>query len=193
MTLLRRILRDHLAAIVALGVAMVANIGVYMLLVRPLELRSAGAEDRAVAAAAALRTAAADLTAARAAADSQARANTQLAAFYSTVVPADLSAARRMTYASLPALARRTNVRYEERRIEVKPSLGTKDQRLGHLGIRMALQGSYEAIRQFIYELESAPSFVIIDEVVLAQSEPDKPLELSVELSTYYRLDSHAR
>ena len=52
----------------------------------------------------------------------------------------------------------------------------------------MVLQGDYESLRQFIYELESAPEFVIIDDVTLAQSDADKPLTLSLELSTYYRL-----
>ena len=32
----------------------------------------------------------------------------------------------------------------------------------------MVLQGDYESLRQFIYELESAPEFVIIDDVTLA-------------------------
>ena len=52
-------------------------------------------------------------------------------------------------------------------------------------------QGDYESFRQFIYELESAPEFVIIDDVTLAQNDPDKPLTLTLELSTYYRLGAN--
>ena len=40
------------------------------------------------------------------------------------------------------------------------------------------LQGDYESFRQFIYALESAPQFVIIDDVTLAQTDPTKPLTL---------------
>ena len=38
----------------------------------------------------------------------------------------------------------------------------------------MVLQGDYENLRQFIYELESAPEFVIIDDVTLV-AEPTRP------------------
>ena len=45
------------------------------------------------------------------------RFNEELNAFYQKVLPPDQTAARRMTYASLPALARKTNVKYEARTI----------------------------------------------------------------------------
>ena len=52
----------------------------------------------------------------------------------------------------------------------------------------MVLQGDYESFRRFIYELETLAEFVIIDDVTLAQGEPGKPLTLTLELSTYYRV-----
>ena len=55
-------------------------------------------------------------------------AEQELSTFYDKVLPADLSAARRMTYASLPALARRANVKYDASRSEIEP---VKEQRLG--------------------------------------------------------------
>jgi hypothetical protein len=51
----------------------------------------------------------------------------------------------------------------------------------------MVLEGDYASVRQFIYELETTPAFVIIDDVTLAQKDPDKPLALSLELSAYFR------
>jgi hypothetical protein len=48
-------------------------------------------------------------------------------------------------------------------------------------------------VRRFIYELESAPEFVIIDGVTLAQGDSGKPLTLSLELSTYYLLGAHGQ
>ena len=53
------------------------------------------------------------------------------------------------------------------------------------------LQGEYENFRNFIYDLESAPEFVIIDDIALSQAEPGKPLTLTVQLSTYYRLGAN--
>ena len=125
-----------------------------------------------------------DLEAARALVAGKTLAEQELATFYDKVLPADLSAARRMTYASLPALARRTNVKYEASRTAIEP---VKNQRLGRLRISMVLEGDYENVSQFIYELETTPAFVIIDDVTLAQGDPDRPLTLTLELSTYYR------
>jgi hypothetical protein len=55
----------------------------------------------------------------------------------------------------------------------------------------MLLEGDYEHLRRFIYELETSPAFVIIDDVTLAQNDPEKPLTLTLELSAYYRLGAN--
>ena len=114
----------------------------------------------------------------------KARADEALDAFYQKVLPADLTAARRMTYSSLPALAQRTKVRYETRRFD--PVAPEKDARVGGLKIRMVLQGEYANLRQFIYQLESAPEFVIIDDMTLTEGQAGEPLTLHLDLSTYY-------
>ena len=57
MTLLKRIVAEKRALIVPLSVALLINVGVYAIVVYPLEVRSAGAIDRATAAAAALKDA----------------------------------------------------------------------------------------------------------------------------------------
>ncbi len=190
MTLLRRILAERRTAVIALAAALALNVAAYVLAVRPLEVKSAGAADRSVAAARTLKAAEAEYESARALVAGKSRAEQELATFHSKVIPPDLSAARRMTYATLPALARKANVKYEQRRVDVDATQGSKS-RLGHLQIRMVLQGDYDAVRRFIYELETAPQFVIIDGVTLTQNDPSKPLILTLELSTYYRLDAN--
>jgi hypothetical protein len=94
-----------------------------------------------------------------------------------------------LTYATLPALAKKANVKLLDRRFEVEPPL--KNARLGLLKVRTQWQCDYESFRQFIYELESAPPFVIIDDVSLSQNDPTKPLTLILQLSTYYRLGAN--
>src|SRR5439155_21346060 len=106
MTLAQRIFREKRPAIVALGIAIVANLGAYVLVVRPLEERSAGAADRAVAASTSLQAAQRELTAAQALVTGKAQAERELTTFYDKVLPATESAARRMTYGPLPVLAR---------------------------------------------------------------------------------------
>lgn len=186
MTLLKRILAEKRAILLPLALALVVNIAVYALVVRPLEQKSLGAADRAVAAAAAVQSAERDYAAATALVNGKTVADQELSTFYDKVVPADLPAARRMTYATLPALARKTNVKYEQRRTDIEPP--QKNARLGHLQIRMVLQGDYESVRRFVYALETAPQFVIIDDMTLVQGEAGKPLTLTLALSTYFRV-----
>lgn len=185
-TLLSRALREHRRVVTLLVAALAANALVYVFVVRPMAARSAGAADRAAASATALTLAQRERALAQELVDSKARADEELDAFYGKVLPANLTAARRMTYSSLPALARRTNVRYETRRFDnpdVKP-----DDRLGRLSIRMVLQGEYQNVRRFVYELERAPEFVIIDDVTLSEGAANEPLTLRIDLSTYYNV-----
>lgn len=186
MTLFQRILAEKRATLIGLSVAAVLNLAAYAFVVRPLGARSAGATDRATAAAAAAQVAERELGQARDLVAGKARADEELAAFYQKILPTDLTAARRMTYASLPALARRTKVDYATRRFD--PIDRKKDERLARLNIRMVLEGEYENLRQFIYQLESAPEFVIIDDVTLSEAGADSPLTLRLDLSTYYRV-----
>ncbi len=188
--LVRRAFSENRAISVALAVALVANVLAYILVVRPLEAKSTGAEDRAAAAANALRAAERERAQADALVKGKATADEELAAFYQKVLPSDMTAARRMTYASLPALARRTGVRYEARTTNIEEV--DRDHRLERMTIRMSLEGEYANLRQFIYALESAPEFVIIDGVTLVESQGDEPLSLTLDLSTYYRVRPNA-
>ena len=189
MTLFKRIVVEKRALIVPLLVGAIANVAVYALVVYPLGVKSAGAADRAVAAAQALQAAEREQAAAAALVTGKSRADEELSTFYDKVLPGDQAAARNLTYATLPALARKTNVKFLDRNVDV-PILA-KGARLGVLKIRTRWQGDYESLRHFIYELESAPAFVIIDDVSIAQNEANKPLTLMLQLSTYYRVGAN--
>ena len=186
MTLWKRILLEKRALIIPLAVGIVLNIGAYALVVYPLGKKSAGAADRAVAAAVSLKAAQQEQAAAAALVSGKSRAEQELSTFYGKVLPADFSSARRLTYA---ALAQKTPVKFLDRRFEPEPIL--KDARFGRLKATTQLSGEWEDIRRYIFELESAPEFVIIDNVTLTQAETSKPLTLRLELSTYYRLPAN--
>ena len=189
MTLLQRIFLERRSVLVPLALALLVNLGVYVFAVRPLQARSATAADRAAAAADAFRVAKAEVASARALVTGKSLADQELATFYKDVLPNDLSAARRLTYA-VPALAHKARVKYQAKQMdqeEVKDQPG-KQARLARLRTRVVLQGDYEAVRGFIYDLETSSEFVIIDGVSLVQAESDKPVTVTLELSTYYRL-----
>jgi hypothetical protein len=191
LTLWKRILGEKRALVIPLLVGVVLNIAVFGLVVRPLEIKSTGAADRAAAATVALHAAEGDEAGARALMAGKARADEELATFYDRVLPVDLPTARQLTFAALPTLAKAANVKFVERRTEADPV--TRQTKLGRLKIHAVFQGEYESLRQFIYQLEGAPEFVIIDAVTLSQPDAAKPLQLLLDLSTYFRLESNVR
>jgi hypothetical protein len=121
--------------------------------VYPLGVKSATAVDRAAAAAAVRGAAERDMAAAAALVAGKSTADQELATFYQKVLPPNLDAARRLTYAKLPALARKANVKFEERRSDIDQQ--QKNSRLGRLQTRIVLEGDYESLRQLLYELET--------------------------------------
>ena len=123
--------------------------------------------------------------AAQATVDGKRRADEELKKFYKDVLPADSASARRIAYTRLEQLARRFGLR--PARTGTDP--GTDEESaLARLLVTMVVAGDYRNIREFIYELESSPEFVVIENVALAQSEEaNAPLVLTIEVATYYR------
>jgi len=185
MTLGRRVLHENRRYLWPLVAALVLNVAVYGLVVYPLGVKSATAVERAAAAADVRAAAERDMAAAAALVAGKSTAEQELATFYQKVLPPTLDAARRLTYAKLPALARRANVKFEERRSEIDQQ---KSSRLWRLQTRIVLEGDYESLRQLLYELETTPEFLIVDDVSVTQAEASKPLTLTLNVSTYYRL-----
>ena len=185
-TLLRRIVAEKRGLIVPLTVALLVNIAVYALVVYPLGVKSASAADRAAAAAQARQLAERDMASADALVSGKAKADQELNTFYKKVLPANLDEARRLTYARLPELAKKSGMKYMERRNELDQE-AQRNSELGRLRTQMVLEGSYETVRQFLYELETTSEFIIVDDVVLGQPEADKPVKLTLVVSTYYR------
>jgi hypothetical protein len=185
MTLLKRILVEKRVVAFPLLFGLLVNVAVYALVVYPLARRASGAVDRAARATATLKAAERDQAAAQALVAGKARAEEELATFYDRVLPADYVSARRMTYARIPALARKSNFRYESGSSEIDQTI--KSGRVGRLHSRLVLQGDYQSFRRFMYEVESSSDFLIIDSVSLAQAEAGKPLLATLEVSTYYR------
>jgi Tfp pilus assembly protein PilO len=184
--IVRRILSEKRGVVIPLVVALLINVAVYALVVYPLGVKSATAADRAVAAAAARQAAERDMASAGALVAGKARADEELATFYQKVLPSDADEARRITYARLPALARKASMKFTQRQA-AEDTQTQKDSQFGRVRTRIVLEGDYRSVRQFLYELETTPEFIIVDDVTLAQSDADKPLALTVEVSTYYR------
>lgn len=182
---IRRIASEKRWLALGLSGLLAANVAVFVFVVRPLAASSHGAAARAAVAAEAVNAAEREHASIQARIAARQRAREELTAFYRTVLPENLSAARRLTYASLPAMAKQASLQYQRRRFDLE--VPGQDRRLTRLAIRMELQGQYENLRQFIYQVEGAPEFVIIDDVTLTERNAVQPLTLAITLSTYFR------
>jgi Tfp pilus assembly protein PilO len=183
--LLRRIVRERRRVLVPLAVMAVVNVAVYVLLVYPLTLRVSSSESRADAARERLRSAQRESAEVVQTRTRTRDTDAQLATFYEEVLPHDLSGARRLTYTRLDELARSHGLVGERRTYAVDDAY---QGRLTKLGIRMALAGEYEDIRDFIHSLETGPEFVVIEDVGLIEGgSPDGPVSVTLRLATYFR------
>ena len=185
-SLLRRILREHRRVMLLVSVAAGVNVAAYALVVYPLAERVTNIEERNQAAERLLAAARVDHAQASGTLGGKARATEELAMFYTTILPPDLPGARRLTHLRLPQLARRANLRYD--RASSKPEQD-RDSSLTRLRVEVYLSGSYSAIRAFIYQLETDPQFVVIDNIELAERDADDTgtLQVKLQLSTYFR------
>ena len=184
----QRIMREKRRVLVPLAIALGVNVAVYAAIVYPLSQRVANIEQRDRTAEDQLHAAQRDHAQAAGTLSGKDRAAAELATFYKDVLPADLSGARRLTHLRLEQLARESNLRFL--RASYEPVL-ERNKTLTRLKIEMVLAGNYADMRAFIHQLETAPEFVVIDNVELgenAQAGPQGgPLAVTLHLSTYYR------
>jgi Tfp pilus assembly protein PilO len=182
--LLRRVVREHRRSLVILSALLVLNVAVYAVIVYPLGQRVANIEARDRTAEDALASARADYAEASGTLTGKDRAATELATFYMDVLPTDLAGARRLTHLRLPQLARQSGLRYERSQYEAVEERGST---LKRLKIEMILSGSYGDMRTFIYQLETAPEFVVIENVSLSEEDENTAsVVVTLQLSTYY-------
>ncbi len=183
--LARRAVAEHRRVVVGLGAAVVLNALVYTLVVYPLSERVANVAERERAADQALAQAKAEHDQASGTLTGKSRAAAELTTFYQDVLPQDLAGARRLTYLRLARLARDSGLDYE--RASYAPVVETGST-LTRLQIQLVLSGTYPDMRTFIYQLETAPEFVVIDNVHLAEgADEGGSLVVTLDLSTYFR------
>jgi len=185
MTLPRRIFEEKRRLIYPVIGALLLNIALFLAVVYPLSIKVANGERSAQAAETALTAARKDFESARSTVSGKQAADAELKKFYGEVLPPDESDARRITYANINQLAKKANVHYERASYE-----GTqeRDSTLGKLTTTITLSGEYRDIRRFIYELETAPQFLVLENVALSQgAEASTALNVTVKVATYYQ------
>ena len=184
MRLVRRVVEEHRRAVIIIAAAFVVNVLLYLFVVRPLNQSVATVEQRTVAAEQAKAAAQAEYDRANGTLTGKARATKELNTFYSMVLAQDLSGARRLTYGRMQRLAQENRLAYQGSRYEPVEERGST---LTKLKVNVELTGTYNNLRSFIHTIESAPQFVVIENISLAEGSNEGTLRLAMDLSTYYR------
>ena len=182
--LVRRVAKEHRRALIGLFVAVAANVLAYALLVYPLSRQVADVAGRDDRAARALLTARQEHGQAAGTLTGKDRAATELATFYKSVLPSNVSSARRLVYLRLHQLAREAGLKYARGSNEV---VEERTRTLTRLKTELDLAGPYPNVRTFIHQLETAPEFVVIDNVQLTEEDAGNELQVNLQLSTYFR------
>jgi Tfp pilus assembly protein PilO len=184
MRLFRRVIQEHRRAVVLMAAAFVVNMLLYLIVVRPWDQSVANIEQRTLSAEQAKAAAQAEFTRANGTLTGKDRARQELNTFYSKVLAQDLSGARRLTYGRVQRLAQEYRLDYQSSRYEPLEERGST---LTKLKVSVELTGSYNSMRSFIHAIETAPQFVVIENISLAEGTGEGTLRLALDLSTYYR------
>jgi len=186
MSIWHRALNDKRRMIVPLVVGVIANVVLFAVGVYPLSYRVASTESEERTARDELVKARQDYNNAKATVTGNQQADVALQKFYKDVLPPDQSVARRLTFTRLTELARQANVKLDHGTNEVAHEKGSS---LAKLTTRYTLMGDYRDVRRFIYSIEIAPEFIVLENIGLTSSEQQtvRGVAMNLEISTYFR------
>jgi hypothetical protein len=184
-TLNERIFREKRHLILPLVIAVIVNVVAYAVVVFPLGRQVSSADGEMRYERDMVQQARREYDAARATVAGKQQADVSLRQFYSDVLPPTASAAQRVTYLRLAQLARDANVRLERGSNSIKRE---KNSTLSKVSTDYMLSGDYRDVRAFIYSLETAPEFVVLENVSLSSDQQaEHTLSVQIDVATYFR------
>jgi hypothetical protein len=187
MSLWRRVIVERRRTFVPLAGVLVVNLVVLAAAVFPLRKIVSADESDALQVSGDLAVAVQRERQAQAAQASRVRASDDLQKFYSQVLPQDFSQAVDVLYMEIARISGETGLGAERRQFE---PVKLKNSRLGEFRTEATLTGDYTSIRRFLYELETAQPFIVVEAVALAPSKQlrvdNGQLQVTVTIATYY-------
>ena len=184
MSLYQRVLREKRGLLTVVAGLLLVDIGLYAFAVYPWSHKLKESARRLTSASSQLTAVTDAFAVASEATLSKSKASGQLERFYGDVLPQDLSEARGLFSPYLDNLAAEMNLVLERRTSVAERD---RDSSLASLRTTMVLVGEYEDIREFMYELETAPEFILIESVLLGQGNGSgDALVLTLGVATYY-------
>jgi hypothetical protein len=192
MSVWQRIVAEKRHLILPLAIGIVVNLVLYVVVVVPLGRQVASREREERVAREQLVKARQDYNSAKATVTGKQQAVSALQKFYKDVLPADQSVAQRLTFTRLADLARQANVKLEHGTNAVTREKGSV---LSKLTTRYTLTGNYPDVRRFIYSLETAPEFIVLENIGLSSSndqQTGRAVAMTLDIATYFRTGNGA-
>ena len=192
MSVWQRIVAEKRHLILPLAIGIVVNLVLYVVVVVPLGRQVASREREERVAREQLVKARQDYNSAKATVTGKQQAVSALQKFYKDVLPADQSVAQRLTFTRLADLARQANVTLEHGTNAVTREKGSV---LSKLTTRYTLTGNYPDVRRFIYSLETAPEFIVLENIGLSSSndqQTGRAVAMTLDIATYFRTGNGA-
>lgn len=182
----RRAFVEKRRIIVPVVFGIIAVLVLYVAVVFPLSRQIASTERDERTSRDELVKARQDYNSAKATVTGKQKADSALQKFYKDVLPGDKSVAQRLTFTRLAELAQQSNVKLEHGSNEVTHEKGSS---LSKLTTRYTLTGDYRDVRHFIYALETAPEFIILENIGLtsASDQQARGVAMNLEIATYFR------
>lgn len=189
MKLVGRIFTERRAVMLPLALFLLANIGVLLGVVWPMQRAVNGADEAHYQATMSLAAARKEETDWKAKRNSKDRADLELRQFYSEILPVNFRGAVNVANFFLQRVAGESKLVLRSGTWEPEPIKGS---RLTRVSGTVTLLGDYGNIRRFLYEVETAQEFVVIERVELSEAnstQNDNRLELTLTVATYYVTD----
>jgi len=188
MTPWRRVYDERRKILLPLIVGLVANVGILLLGILPMQTGLVAAEAAEREAVAELTNARRQSSEARQMASGRENADEQLREFYGRILPPDFATARKTTNLWLQQAAEDAGLSFKTARFDTEALDGT---RLSSAYATIVLEGQYADIRRFLYAVETAEEFIVIERVTLAQNDTSQfngggRLGVEVVVSTYF-------
>ena len=189
MSLTRRVVAERRGVILPVLLLLAVNIGVLLLVVLPMQTSVAGLEETRDTSMLTLSQSRNIERSAKASLASRQRADTELEKFYTAILPRDLVTATKTTNLWIQHAARDAGVTYTSAAFDYVP---LRDSKLTRAFARVTLSGRYPNIKRFLYALETAEEFIVVEKVELTEPGGATPaqqqgiLEVSMQVATYY-------
>ena len=186
MSLWRRVFTERRRVVLPVLVALLASIAVLVLGVLPLKRAVVSAQDNSLQQFASLANARKEDMQAKAARTGKERADTELEKFYAEILPRSYAGAIDILDHWLGDAAEEVQLRFRSGQWDTED---VRDSSLTKVTGKVTLTGEYNNIRKFLYNLETATEFVIVESVELSQSnvnQANSALEVALAVATYY-------